>query len=83
MYKRNEEEENEFKEEQSKLQEKLEDAYEIEKLSNDESRNEEKPELEENKGNKNFIWITLTIASIIIILSITFWYVKYKKMSKK
>lgn len=83
MYKRNEEEENEFKEEQSKLQEKLEDAYEIEKLSNDESRNEEKPELEENKANKNFICITLTIASIIIILSITFWYVKYKKTSKK
>lgn len=83
MYKRNEEEESEFKEEQSKLQEKLEDAYEIEKLSNDESRNEEKPELEENKANKKFIWIALTIASIIIILSISFWYVKYKKMYRK
>lgn len=83
MYKRNEEEESEFKEEQSKLQEKLEDAYEIEKLSNDESRNEEKPELEENKANKNFIWITLTIASIIIILGISFWYVKYRKMYRK
>lgn len=83
MYKRNEEEESQFKEEQSKLQEKLEDAYEIEKLSNDESRNEEKTELEENKANKNFIWIALTIASIIIILGVTFWYVKYKKMHRK
>lgn len=57
----------------------MEDAYEIEKLSNNESRNEEKPKLEENKGNKNFIWIGAIVASIIIILGISFLYVKYKK----
>lgn len=60
----------------------MEDAYEIEKLSNNDSRNEEKPKLEENKGNKNFIWIGAIVASIIIILGISFLYVKYKKMSK-
>lgn len=59
----------------------MEDAYEIEKLNNNESRNEEKPKLEENKENKNFIWICVIVASIIIILGISFLYVKYKKMS--
>lgn len=74
VYKRNIEEEKKYQEEQSHLQEKLDEAYEIEKTS---TNVEEQPNLSNEKENYTMIAI-LTIILIIIIIS----RVVYSKLKK-
>lgn len=58
----------------------MEDAYEIEKLNNDEKRNEDSIEESENTNEnvkRNNIWIIVSIVSLMFIFVSSFVYKKY------
>ena len=81
IYKRNSEEEIIYEEEQSHLQEKLEEAYKIEKMSSDINGEEilDNAEIEEIK---NSIEIGTTIILIIVIIIGIIIYIRLKKNNK-
>lgn len=72
VYKRNDEEENKYNEEISKMEEKLEAAYEVEKLNNNEETN--------SKNKVNIVVYIIIGASIILILGGVVYYIKNKKI---
>ena len=75
VYKRNEEQENSYNQEQEDMQNKLEEAYEIEKLSSDTNENIDKQE----KGKNTNIVLGVSISILIVLLiGVGFWYYKYK-----
>lgn len=76
-YKRNTQEETKYEEEQEKMQEKLENAYKIEKVNG--YAQEESPENinKESKGNRWVIAIEVIIVSTIAI--VIFYYIRNKR----
>lgn len=82
VYRRNVEEETEYKEEQNEQQEELEHAYEIEKMSSD-TENQAESEIKENedkyKRNNIVIWLISIVVFVILILGVIFIYLKRKK----
>lgn len=75
VYKRNEEQENSYNQEQEDMQNKLEEAYEIEKLSSNSNENVD----EEQKSNNNRWLIIITSTIVLISIGVAFWYWKFKK----
>ena len=73
VYRRNKKEEATYKEEQSKLEENLEKAYEIEKVSSDITNNS----LDEKYKKNNYVF--LVIISLSLIVGVVFIYYKNKK----
>ena len=73
VYRRNKEEEATYKEEQSKLEENLEKAYEIEKVSSDITNNS----LDEKYKKNNYVF--LVIIPLSLIVGVVFIYYKNKK----
>ena len=79
VYKRNEEQENSYNQEQEDMQNKLEEAYEIEKLSSDTNENIDKQE----KGKNTNIVLGVSISTLIVLLiGVGFWYYKYKYIKR-
>lgn len=76
VYKRNEEEQIEYNEEQNKQAEKLEEAYEIEKTSTKYAEEIKEQDNIESKGSS--VWIVIIIGILIVLIGITLWYFKYK-----
>lgn len=69
VYKRNEEDENKHQEEQSQLQEKLEQAYEIEKVSADIEKQEDISSEQKSEHQTNFIGGIIIVIILIVILA--------------
>ena len=74
VYRRNKEEEANYEKEQEEMKDKLENAYEIEKLSS----NIENNNTENKTNNSPIIWITIIIISVIALIGIVIWYLKRK-----
>lgn len=77
IYKRNQEEEKSYLEEQKKQKQELEEAYKIEKTSTKNEKN-----IEEKEENKVFIIVGIMIIIIIIIILIIIKIIIYKKQQK-
>ena len=75
VYKRNEEQENEYNKEQEEMQNKLEEAYEIEKLSN--NANEEN--IKQFQNGKIGLGIGIIVATLLILVGVRISYLKHKK----
>ena len=73
VYRRNTEEEKIYQEEQSKMEEKLEKAYEIEKVSSEITNNS----VDEKNRTNNYVF--LVIISLSLIVGVVFIYYKNKK----
>lgn len=77
IYKRNLDEETKYQEEQKDLNEKLEQAYKIDKLSTNKDYNQE--EMKEDKGNKkNIIFWGMAIVFVIVVLITFIFKVKHR-----
>lgn len=70
VYRRNVEEEKKYQEKQALQQDKLKEAYEIEKLSNDINQVQEQATNEQNKKYQNVIWVVLAIVIILIMVGL-------------
>lgn len=82
VYKRNLEEEQIYREEQKHLQEKLEQAYEIQKVStltNEETKTQEQQQQEQNK---KFGWIAVIVGIMVVGIMVGAIYYKRKKKFK-
>lgn len=79
VYKRNQEEENKYKEQQQENKEKLEEIYQAERIS---TPSEEGLEKSENKKENRRIWLVLVavIIGVSLIIILATW--KYKKRKK-
>lgn len=71
VYKRNEEEQTKYEENQKQQSQKVEEAYEIEKTSSSEEQ--------EEKTENNAIWYITILCIGLILGEIAFWYFKFKK----
>lgn len=76
VHRRNKEEQTEYEQEQNEQLEKVEEAYEIEKLTSSEAEQNEKTS--EQSKNDVILYIGGIIV-VIIIGGVIFWYFKYKK----
>ena len=65
VYKRNVLEEEQYKEEESKKEDKLEQAYQIEKVSANDQEN--LPQQSEGEQQKNYWWIAIIVVLIVLI----------------
>lgn len=72
VYKRNEEQENEYKKDQEEMQNKLEEAYKIEKLSN--NANEEN--IEQPRNGRIGLWVGIIVVTLLVLVGVGFWYWK-------
>ena len=79
VYKRNEEQENSYNQEQEDMQNKLEEAYEIEKLSSDTNENIDKQE--KGKNTNIVLWVSISTL-IVLLIGVGFWYYKYKYIKR-
>lgn len=75
VYKRNEEQESEYNKEQEEMRLKLEEAYKIEKLSN--NANEEN--IEQPRNGRIGLWVGIIVVTLLVLAGLGFWYWKYKK----
>lgn len=75
VYKRNEEQESEYNKEQEEMRLKLEEAYKIEKLSNNSNENAE----DQQKGGRIGIWIGIIVTIVLVLASVIYLYWKRKK----
>lgn len=74
-YKRNEEQENEYNKDQEEMQNKLEEAYEIEKMSN----NENNENIEQTEKGRIGLWVSVIATTLLILVGVGIWYLKHKK----
>lgn len=79
VYKRNEEQENSYNQEQEDMQNKLEEAYEIKKLSSDTNENIDKQE--KGKNTNIVLWVSISTL-IVLLIGVGFWYYKYKYIKR-
>lgn len=75
VYKRNEEQESEYNKEQEEMRLKLEEAYKIEKLSN--NANEEN--IEQPRNGRIGLWVGIIVVTLLVLAGVGFWYWKRKK----
>lgn len=80
VHRRNEEEQIKYEEEQKQQAEKVEQAYEIEKLSNEHEENIN--EKNNNKGNIA-IWCVVIAVVILIVVALIIWYFRNRKIKNK
>lgn len=74
VYKRNEEQESEYSKEQEEMRLKLEEAYKIEKLSN--NANEEN--IEQPRNGRIGLWVGIIVVTLLVLAGVGFWYWKHK-----
>lgn len=72
VYKRNEEQESEYSKEQEEMRLKLEEAYKIEKLSN--NANEEN--IEQPRNGRIGLWVGIIVVTLLVLAGVGFWYWK-------
>lgn len=81
VYKRNEEQENGYNQEQEDMQNKLEEAYEIEKLSSDTNENIDKQQ-KSNKNTNIVLWVSISTLILVLLIAVGVWYCKYKYIKR-
>ena len=81
VYKRNEEQENNYNKEQEDMQNKLEEAYEIEKLSSDTNENIDKQQ-KSNKNTNIVLWVSISTLILVLLIALGVWYYKYKYIKR-
>lgn len=81
VYKRNEEQENSYNQEQEDMQNKLEEAYEIEKLSSDTNENIDKQQ-KSNKNTNIVLWVSISTLILVLLIAVEVWYCKYKYIKR-
>ena len=80
VYKRNVLEEEQYKEEESKKEDKLEQAYQIEKVSANDQEN--LPQQSEGEQQKNYWWIAIIVVLIVLLASgINYYYKRKNKIN--
>lgn len=79
VYKRNEEQENEYNKDQEEMQNKLEEAYKIEKLSNNANQNVD----EKQESNKSNIILLGIIPAMFVIILVILGCIYWKKRNIK
>lgn len=79
-HRRNKEEQTEYEQEQSEQLEKVEEAYEIEKLTSSEEKQKEKTS---EQSKNDVIWYIGGVIVVLIIGGVIFWYFKYNKGNKR
>lgn len=81
VYKRNEEQENNYNKEQEDMKNKLEEAYEIEKLSSDTNENIDKQQ-KSNKNTNIVLWVSISTLILVLLIALGVWYYKYKYIKR-